>query len=89
MAIVVKKQKLSISKNCMYSKLPPDVGDPTALFTQRFNTNALPTLNYPEEKRALAPNYRGFIGCLKKKRASSNARPARFARNLPGTLHHR
>jgi NADH-quinone oxidoreductase subunit I len=67
MAIVVKKQKLSIFEKLYVFEVAAGMWVTLRHFLRNvFNTNKLPTLNYPEEKRSLAPNYRGLHRLLKK-----------------------
>jgi NADH-quinone oxidoreductase subunit I len=67
MAIVVQKRKLSLREKLYVFEIAAG-----ALVTLRhflrnlLNPVGMPTLNYPEEKRKLAPNYRGLHRLLKK-----------------------
>ena len=66
MAVVVKKARLNLLEKLYISEIA--LGMAITLrhfFKSLFNTNALPTLNYPEQKRVLAPNYRGLHRLLK------------------------
>jgi NADH-quinone oxidoreductase subunit I len=67
MAIVVKKQKLSLAEKLYVFEVAKGMWVTLSHFLKNLlNPSDLPTLNYPEEKRKLAPNYRALHRLLKK-----------------------
>jgi NADH-quinone oxidoreductase subunit I len=67
MAIVVKRARLNLLERLYLW----EIGRGMAITLRHFfknliNMNRLPTLNYPEQKRILAPNYRGLHHLLKR-----------------------
>jgi NADH-quinone oxidoreductase subunit I len=67
MAIVVKKQRLSIRENLYVFEVARGMWVTLRHFVRNIlNPSGLLTLNYPEEKRKLALNYRALHRLLKK-----------------------
>ena len=66
MAIVVKKARLNLLERLYLWEIVRGMAITLRhFFKNLFDINRLPTLNYPEEKRVLAPNYRGLQRLLK------------------------
>ena len=67
MAIVVKKQKLSLAEKLYVFEVAKGMWVTIGHFLKNLlNPSDLPTLNYPEEKRKLASNFRALHRLLKK-----------------------
>ncbi len=67
MAIVVKKPELSLFEKLYVFEIAKGMWVTFRHFIRNLlNPGALPTINYPEEKRQLAANYRGLHRLLKK-----------------------
>ncbi len=65
--VVVKKQKLSLLEKLYVFEVAAGMWVTFRHFVRNLLTPSnLPTINYPEEKRQLAPNYRGLHRLLKK-----------------------
>jgi NADH-quinone oxidoreductase subunit I len=66
MAVVVKKQKLTLSEKLYVVEVARGMWVTMSHFLRNLlNPSALPTINYPEEKRTLDKNYRGLHRLLK------------------------
>ena len=66
MAIIVKRARLTLLEKLYLWEIVRGMAITLRhFFKNLYNTNRLPTLNYPEEKRVLAPNYRGLHRLLK------------------------
>jgi len=60
MAIVVKRPRLNLSEQFFVAEIVRGMAITFRHFIKNvFNMQALPTLNYPEQKRVLPANYRG------------------------------
>jgi NADH-quinone oxidoreductase subunit I len=67
MPVVVQKKKLSLGEKLYVFEIVRGMVVTMRHFLRNFlNPSGLPTLNYPEEKRKIAPNYRGLHRLLKK-----------------------
>jgi len=67
MTVVVKKQKLSLIEKLYVFEIGRGMLVTLGHFIRNMmSPNELPTLNYPEEKRKLAANFRGLHRLLKK-----------------------
>jgi NADH-quinone oxidoreductase subunit I len=66
MAIVVKRPRLSLLERLYVTEVIRGMAITFGHFIRNvFNTNALPTLNYPEQKRTLPAAFRGLHRLLK------------------------
>lgn len=67
MVVVVKKPKLTLLEKLYVFEVARGMWVTLSHFLRNLlNPSALPTLNYPEEKRKLAKNFRGLHRLLKK-----------------------
>jgi NADH-quinone oxidoreductase subunit I len=67
MVVVVKKQKLSLGEKLYVFEVAAGMWVTIRhFFRNLLNPSDLPTINYPEEKRQLAKNFRGLHRLLKK-----------------------
>ncbi|MDD5675936.1 MAG: NADH-quinone oxidoreductase subunit I [Chitinivibrionales bacterium] len=66
MAIIVKKAKLNVFEKVYIFEIARGIVVTIGHFCNSLiNPHRLPTLNYPEQKRRLLPNYRGRLRLLK------------------------
>ena len=66
MAIVVKKPKLNLLEKAYVFEIARGIGVTLGhFFKSLINPQRLPTINYPEQKRTLLPNYRGLLRLIK------------------------
>ena len=67
MPVVVRKNKLNLLEKLYIFEIARGMATTFGHFVRNvLNPHRLPTLNYPEQKRTLAPNYRGLHRLLKK-----------------------
>jgi NADH-quinone oxidoreductase subunit I len=66
MAIIVRKPKLNLLEKSYIFEIARGIAVTARhFFNSLFNSHALPTLNYPEQKRTLAANFRARLRLLK------------------------
>jgi NADH-quinone oxidoreductase subunit I len=83
MAIVVKKQKLSLREKLYVFEVASGMWVTIIHFLHNLlNPSNLPTLNYPEEKRKLAPNYRALHRLLKKETGELKCTACKICANI-------
>jgi NADH-quinone oxidoreductase subunit I len=69
---MVKKQKLTLLEKLYVFEVARGMGVTLRHFLRNLlNPSGLPTINYPEEKRKLAKNFRGDCTACSKKRPAN------------------
>jgi NADH-quinone oxidoreductase subunit I len=83
MAVVVKKQKLSLLEKLYVWEVARGMMVTLGHFIRNMlNPNGLPTLNYPEEKRIMAGNFRGLHRLLKKETGELKCTACKICANI-------